>query len=61
MNNKMKFGIVMMLIASLSVALSNIPSIGAVAKTSPENQTMQPMPTIKSTKTIAIDMIQLRD
>ena len=42
------------IIASLSVTLSNIPSIVAVAQTSPQNQTMQPMPTIKSTKTIAI-------
>ena len=42
------------IIASLSVTLSNIPSIVAVAQTSPQNQTMQPMPTIKSTRTIAI-------
>ena len=55
MINKMKLGIVMMLIASLSVALFSIPSEVAVAQTSPENQigqTGQPrgliMPDIES-------------
>jgi hypothetical protein len=38
----MKLGIVMMLIASLSVALLSIPSKVAIAQTSPENQTTQP-------------------
>ena len=42
MSNKMKLGIVMMLIASLSIALLSIPSKVAIAQTSPENQTMQP-------------------
>jgi hypothetical protein len=42
MINKMKLGIVMMLIASLSVALFSIPSKVAIAQTSPENQTFQP-------------------
>ena len=37
----MKLGIVMMLIASLSVALLSIPSKVATAQTSPENQTNQ--------------------
>ena len=41
MSNKMKLGIVMMLIASLSVALLSIPSKVAIAQTSPENQTIQ--------------------
>ena len=47
----MKLGIVMMLIASLSVALLSIPSKVAIAQTSPENQTSQPrglMPTTQS-------------
>ena len=39
----MKLGIVMMLIASLSVALLSIPSKVAIAQTSPENQTNQTM------------------
>jgi MFS superfamily sulfate permease-like transporter len=34
--------IIMMLIASLSVALLSIPSKVAIAQTSPENQTFQP-------------------
>jgi hypothetical protein len=42
MINKMKLGIVMMLIASLSVALLSITSKVAIAQTSPENQTFQP-------------------
>jgi hypothetical protein len=42
MINKMKLGIVMMLIASLSVALLSIPSKVTIAQTSPENQTFQP-------------------
>jgi hypothetical protein len=42
MSNKMKLGIVMMLIASLSVALLSSPSKVAIAQTSPENQTTQP-------------------
>ena len=44
--------IIMMLIASLSVALLSIPSKVAIAQTSPENQTTQPrgltMPTTQS-------------
>jgi hypothetical protein len=52
MTNKMKVGIVMMLIASLSVALLSIPSKIAIAQTSLENQTSQPrgltMPTTQS-------------
>jgi hypothetical protein len=43
MSNKMKLGIVMMLIASFSVALLSIPSKVAIAQTSPENQTNQTM------------------
>jgi hypothetical protein len=42
MSNKMKLGIVMMLMASLSVAPLSIPSKVAIAQTSPENQTSQP-------------------
>jgi Na+-translocating ferredoxin:NAD+ oxidoreductase RnfG subunit len=42
MSNKMKLGIVMMLIASLSVALLGIPSKVAIAQTSQENQAGQP-------------------
>jgi hypothetical protein len=42
MSNKMKLGIVMTLMASLSVALLSIPSKVAIAQTSPENQTFQP-------------------
>ena len=42
MSNKMKLGFVMMLIASLSIALLSIPSKVAIAQTaSPENQTNQ--------------------
>jgi hypothetical protein len=41
MINKMKLGMVMMLIASLSVALLSIPSKVAIAQTSPENRTGQ--------------------
>jgi hypothetical protein len=41
MSNKMKLGFVMMLMASLSVALLSIPSKVAIAQTSPENQTTQ--------------------
>lgn len=39
----MKFGIAMMLMASLSAALLTIPSKVAMAQTSPEDQTMQGM------------------
>jgi hypothetical protein len=42
MINKIKLGIVMMLIASLSVALLSIPSKVAIAQTPRENQTFQP-------------------
>jgi hypothetical protein len=42
MSNKMKLGIVMMLIASISGALLSIPSKVAIAQTSPEDQTTQP-------------------
>ena len=38
----MKLGIVMTLVASLSVALLSIPSKVAIAQISPENQTGQP-------------------
>jgi hypothetical protein len=61
MNNKMTLGIAMMLIASLSVALLSISSKVAIAQTSPENQTMQAMPTLESTKITAIDISSLRD
>jgi hypothetical protein len=71
-SNKMKFGIAMMLIASLSAALLTIPSKVSVAQTSPQNQTMpgnqtagnQTMP-VNLTKltrvVIPIDITQLRD
>jgi hypothetical protein len=39
-SNKMKLGIAMMLIASLSAALLSIPSNVAKAQTSPADQTM---------------------
>jgi hypothetical protein len=39
----MKFGIAMVLMASLSAALLTIPSKVAMAQTSPEDQTMQGM------------------
>ena len=42
-SNKMKLGIAMLLIASLSAALLTIPSKVAMAQTSPEDQTMQGM------------------
>jgi hypothetical protein len=41
-NNKMKFGIAMVLISPFSVGLLTIPSKVAIAQTSPENQTGQP-------------------
>ncbi|MGC2570447.1 MAG: hypothetical protein WA364_02970 [Candidatus Nitrosopolaris sp.] len=44
MNNKIKLGIAMMLIASLSAVLLTIPSKVAIAQTSQANQTMQVMP-----------------
>jgi hypothetical protein len=60
-NNKMKLGIVMMLIASLSVALLTIPSKVAIAQISPQNQTM-PVNLTKSTSlVIPVDLNQLRD
>ena len=42
-SNKMKFGIAMMLMASLSAVVLTIPSKVAMAQTSPEDQTMQGM------------------
>jgi hypothetical protein len=60
-NNKMKLGIAMVLIASLSVGLLSIPSKGAIAQISPENQTM-PINLTKSTSlVIPVDLNQLRD
>jgi hypothetical protein len=59
--NKMKLGIVMMLIVSLSVALLSIPSKVAIAQTPPQNQTM-PVNLTKSTSlVIPVDLNQLRD
>ncbi|MFL6458283.1 MAG: hypothetical protein ACJ71G_15120 [Nitrososphaeraceae archaeon] len=68
----MKFGIAMMLIASLSAALLTIPSKVSVAQTSPQNQTMPGNQTAgnqtmsgnltKLTRVvIPIDITQLRD
>jgi hypothetical protein len=59
-NNKIKLGIVMVLIASLSAGLLTIPSKVAIAQTSPQNQTM-PVNLTKSTQVVAVDMNQLRD
>jgi len=42
-SKKMRFGIAMVLIASLSAALLTIPTKVAIAQTSPGNQTMQGM------------------
>jgi Na+-translocating ferredoxin:NAD+ oxidoreductase RnfG subunit len=67
MSNKMKLGIVMMLIASLSVALLSIPPKVAIAQTSPENQTNQTtqirgltMPTTQSTENQTNQTTQIR-
>jgi hypothetical protein len=66
-SNKMKFGIAMMLIASLSAALLTIPSKVSVAQTSPQNQTMPGNQTMSGNLTkltrvvIPIDITQLRD
>lgn len=64
MSNKMELGFVMMLIASLSVALLSIPSKVATAQTSPENQTTQPrgltMPTTQSSENQTNQTTQLR-
>ena len=63
----MKFGIAMMLIASLSAALLTIPSKVSVAQTSPQNQTMPGNQTMSGNLTkltrvvIPIDITQLRD
>jgi hypothetical protein len=59
-NNKIKLGIVMVLIASLSAGLLTIPSKVAIAQISPQNQTM-PVNLTKSTQVVAVDMNQLRD
>ena len=60
-NNKMKLGIAMVLIASLSVGLLTIPSGVAIAQPSPQNQTM-PVNLTKSTSlVIPVDLNQLRD
>jgi hypothetical protein len=59
-NNKIKLGIAMVLIASLSAGLLTIPSKVAIAQTSPQNQTM-PVNLTKSTQVVAVDMNQLRD
>jgi hypothetical protein len=57
MNYKMRFGIAMVLMTSLSVAILGIPSKGAIAQISPENQTMS---TLGSTEMVPIDT-QIRD
>jgi hypothetical protein len=60
-NNKMKLGIAMVLIASLSIGLLSIPSKGAIGQISPENQTM-PVNLTKSTSlVIPVDLNQLRN
>ncbi len=60
-NNKMKLGISLVLIASLSVGLLTIPSGVAIAQISPQNQTM-PVNLTKSTSlVIPVDLNQLRD
>jgi hypothetical protein len=64
-SNKIKLGIAMMLIASLSVVLLTIPSKVAIAQTS-QNQTMQAMPVnqTKVTKLVipmTMSISQLRD
>jgi hypothetical protein len=62
-SNKMKFGIAMMLMASLSAALLTIPSKVAMAQTSPEDQTMQGMSenqTKVAKALIAIKITQIR-
>jgi hypothetical protein len=57
----MKFGIAMMLIASLSAALLAIPSKAAIGQTSPQNQTMPANLTKFTRVVIPIDITQLRD
>ena len=60
-NNKMKLGIAMVLIASLSVSLLTLPSKVAIAQTPPQNQTM-PVNLTKSTSlVIPVDLNHLRD
>ena len=60
-SNKMKLGIAMVLIASLSVGLLTIPSKVAIAQISPQNQSM-PVNLTKSTSlVIPVDLNQLRD
>ncbi|HYA83054.1 MAG TPA: hypothetical protein VEH06_06345 [Candidatus Bathyarchaeia archaeon] len=65
-SNKIKLGIAMMLIASLSAVLLTIPSRVAIAQTS-QNQTMQAMPAnqTKLTKLVipmmTMSIAQLRD
>ena len=60
-NNKIKLGIAMVLIASLSVGLLTIPSKVAIAQTTPQNQTM-PVNLTKSTSlVIPVDLNHLRD
>ena len=65
-SNKIKLGIAMMLIASLSLVLLTIPSKVAIAQTSQANQTMQVMPAnqTKITKLVipmTMSISQLRD
>jgi hypothetical protein len=60
-NNKMKLGIAMVLIASLSIGLLSIPSKGAIAQISPENQTMLVNLTKSTSLVIPVDLNQLRD
>jgi hypothetical protein len=57
-SNKMKLGIGMMLIASLSAALLTIPSKVVIAQTPAQNQTM---PGNQTMSVIPIDITQLRD
>ena len=60
-NNKMKLGIAMVLIASLSVGLLTIPSKVAIAQISPQNQTMPVNLTKPTSLVVPVDLNQLRD
>jgi hypothetical protein len=63
-SNKIKLGIAMMLITSLSAVFLTIPSKVAIAQTSQENQTMQVIPANQTKVTklmIPFSIAQLRD
>jgi hypothetical protein len=60
-NNKMKLGIAMVLIASISVGLLTIPSGVAIAQISPQNQTMPVNLTKPTSLVIPVDLNLLRD